>query len=103
MTDPLFDLTGRRAFVTGAAGGIGQAVAKTFREAGAAVVLADLNDPAAAAESIGAQAVTVDVSDEERCQKPPSRPLPSFSMAPWMSLSSTPVSAMSALPSKKLA
>ena len=51
----LFDLTGRRALVTGAAGGLGQAIARTLRGAGAEVVEsdrdsgdlpADLSDPA---------------------------------------------------------
>ncbi len=42
----MFQLTGKRALITGAASGIGLAVARLFFEAGAAVVLADL-DPAA--------------------------------------------------------
>jgi 2-deoxy-D-gluconate 3-dehydrogenase len=39
----LFDLTGKTALVTGAAMGIGQAVSERLAEAGAAVVLADIN------------------------------------------------------------
>ena len=39
----LFDLTGKTALVTGAAMGIGQAVAERLAEAGADVVSADIN------------------------------------------------------------
>jgi NAD(P)-dependent dehydrogenase (short-subunit alcohol dehydrogenase family) len=36
------DFAGKTAFVTGAAGGLGQAIASAFAEQGAAVALADL-------------------------------------------------------------
>ncbi len=45
-------LQGRRAFITGAAGGIGSATARRFAEEGARVVLADLD--AAATEAVAA-------------------------------------------------
>src|SRR5258708_25227396 len=43
----LFDLTGKAAIVTGGAMGIGQATALRLAEAGAAVMIADLNLEAA--------------------------------------------------------
>ena len=54
--NPLFDLTGRSAIVTGAAGGIGSAVARALAVAGADVLVTDLDKDAAAAvaESISA-------------------------------------------------
>lgn len=57
----MFDLTGKTALVTGAAMGIGQAVAERLAEAGAAVVLADINpekgkEAAAAIRKLGRRA-----------------------------------------------
>lgn len=55
--------------VTGAASGIGQAIAEAFAAAGAAVAVVDLNEPAAAAqarrlgEDSGARAFACDVTD----------------------------------------
>ncbi|WP_068396001.1 SDR family NAD(P)-dependent oxidoreductase [Kribbia dieselivorans] len=45
----MFELTGRTALVTGAGGGIGAAVARAFGAAGAAVMVTDVNEEAAAA------------------------------------------------------
>jgi 3-oxoacyl-[acyl-carrier protein] reductase len=58
----LFDLTGRSALVTGAAGGIGSAVAAAFATAGAAVLVTDfdLHAAAAVAERIRASGGTAD-------------------------------------------
>jgi NAD(P)-dependent dehydrogenase (short-subunit alcohol dehydrogenase family) len=57
------DFSGRRAAVTGGAGGIGQATAKLLIERGASVVAADL-DPAGldSVAALGAQTVACDLS-----------------------------------------
>lgn len=59
------DLTGKSVLVTGAASGIGRAVAERFAGAGAAVTVVDLNGGAAreVAESIGGEALRADLSD----------------------------------------
>jgi len=64
-------LAGRVAFVTGAASGIGQAIAQRLFEEGACVVIADVDGDgaekiAASLDAEQAMAVTVDVSDERQ-------------------------------------
>jgi 2-keto-3-deoxy-L-fuconate dehydrogenase len=61
----VFELTGKLALITGGASGIGAATARRLTDAGASVVLADLNEAAAktlAAELPGAKAVAMDVT-----------------------------------------
>jgi 3-hydroxybutyrate dehydrogenase len=59
------DLRGRRAVVTGGAGGIGAAVATRLAELGAAVTVLDRDEEAAAktAARIGGDAVAIDLTD----------------------------------------
>ena len=73
MSHPLFDLSGRVAVVSGAARGLGRAMAIGFAEAGADLMLADINAEgnqrtAAHIASLGRRAVpvTCDVSDPEQ-------------------------------------
>jgi NAD(P)-dependent dehydrogenase (short-subunit alcohol dehydrogenase family) len=42
--NPTYDFTGQVAFVTGAASGMGLSAARAFVQAGAAVVLGDVNE-----------------------------------------------------------
>ena len=69
--NPTYDYTGQVALITGASSGMGLATARAFAEAGAAVVLADINSTAlntatATLRSNGHQVlgVTCDVADE---------------------------------------
>lgn len=64
-----FGLDGRCAIVTGAAGGIGRAVAELFAQEGASLVLADINADGLAATASGLSTkclpIALDVSEEE--------------------------------------
>src|SRR6476661_7802241 len=63
-----FRLDGKRALVTGGASGIGEAVCRVFSDAGASVIVADINK--AQAEALAAQlpngsSVECDITDEK--------------------------------------
>src|SRR3954447_7051200 len=64
------DLAGRHTVITGAASGIGRAIAHAFAEEGATVVVADLDHAGAmrTADEIKGHAVQVDVGREEQLQ-----------------------------------
>jgi NAD(P)-dependent dehydrogenase (short-subunit alcohol dehydrogenase family) len=62
-------LEGRVAIVTGAAQGIGRAIAEGLAGEGARVVVADVQGAAPAAEGFGGLAVEVDVSDPAACER----------------------------------
>lgn len=64
MTDTL---AGRRALITGAASGLGRAMAEAFAQRGAHVVVADIDadGAAAVAQAVGGEAWAVDFSDTQ--------------------------------------
>jgi NAD(P)-dependent dehydrogenase (short-subunit alcohol dehydrogenase family) len=71
--NPTYDFTGQVALVTGASSGMGLATAQAFAHAGAAVVLADINDEALQAATTQLRAggyealgIRCDVSDEQQ-------------------------------------
>ena len=68
---PFGRLDGRRAFVSGGAQGIGAAIVRSFADAGAHVVIADLDIATAStlAGQIGARAIQVDVGDTGMVQQ----------------------------------
>lgn len=73
MTHPLFDLSGRVALVSGAAQGMGRAMAIGFAEAGADVMICDINTAGVQATAdhihgLGRRvtAVTCDITDVEQ-------------------------------------
>ncbi|MER8629318.1 SDR family oxidoreductase [Mesorhizobium opportunistum] len=68
MSSNLFDLAGRRALVTGSSQGIGFALAKGLRQAGAAVILNGRDAEklgAAAAQIPGAETLAFDATDHD--------------------------------------
>ena len=71
----MFDLTGRRALVTGATGGIGRAIAAALREQGAALALSGTREEVlreAAAELDGVP-LPCNLADREAAKKLPTR------------------------------
>jgi 2-hydroxycyclohexanecarboxyl-CoA dehydrogenase len=68
---PFGRLDGRRAFVSGGAQGIGAAIVRSFADAGAHVVIADLDIAGASglAGQVGATAVPLDVADTRKVQE----------------------------------
>jgi NAD(P)-dependent dehydrogenase (short-subunit alcohol dehydrogenase family) len=83
--NPTYDFTGQVALVTGASSGIGLATAHAFAQAGASVVLADINAAALTTAtdgltSAGHQAIAVgcDVADEEQVEAMVQRTVATF-------------------------
>ena len=75
--NPTYDFAAQVALVTGASSGMGLATTQAFAEAGASVVLADINENAlrAATDELTAAGhhglgVVCDVSDESRDRRP---------------------------------
>ncbi|MBM3760396.1 MAG: SDR family oxidoreductase [Acidobacteria bacterium] len=68
-----FDLTGQTAIVTGAAGGIGETIARRLANSGATVVVADLNlqagEAVAASLPNNSFALSLDVTSSESCDQ----------------------------------
>lgn len=65
----MFSLENKNAFVTGAAGGIGRAIAERFIAAGARVVITDIVDSKPVADEIGAHFIQLDVGSEDSVAK----------------------------------
>ncbi|HKP18619.1 MAG TPA: SDR family NAD(P)-dependent oxidoreductase [Gaiellaceae bacterium] len=70
VQERIFDVRGTRAVVTGAASGLGFAMAEVLAEAGARVTLADVDAGRleGAAASLGTRSFVADVSDEAQVQ-----------------------------------
>lgn len=68
--EKLLDLTGKSAIVTGGAKGIGRGIAMRLAQAGAKVLVADMDEQAATqtAQNIDGQAFVADVSDEAQVE-----------------------------------
>ena len=63
-----FSLEGKTAVITGARQGIGLAAAERLSEAGAKVVLSDIQDCTEQATRLGGTAIKVDVTDEQQVE-----------------------------------
>src|SRR3954465_8730545 len=63
----VFELSGRKALVTGGAQGLGEGMARALAKAGARVMVADIQDAGAVAKGLGGgpAATTLDVSSDE--------------------------------------
>ena len=63
-----FRLDGKIALITGGASGIGEAASRAFTQAGAKVIILDLNLKAAStlATALGGQAIECDITDEDQ-------------------------------------
>jgi 3alpha(or 20beta)-hydroxysteroid dehydrogenase len=64
--DTYFTLQGEVAVVTGGASGIGLETIRRFSQAGAKIVIADMQDASALAKEVGGIFVKTDVTDEEQ-------------------------------------
>ena len=72
----IFDVSGKRGYVTGGGSGLGRAIALGMAEAGAAVMVSDINQEAAreVAEEIRVQhgearSLAIDVSQKDQVEK----------------------------------
>jgi NAD(P)-dependent dehydrogenase (short-subunit alcohol dehydrogenase family) len=63
----VFELSGRKALVTGGAQGLGEGMAKALADAGARVMVADIQDASAVAKGLGEghASITLDVTSDE--------------------------------------
>ena len=93
----MFDLSGKTALVTGAASGIGEAIARALAGAGALVYVADLNEEAGeqVAASIGGSLSRLTFRTAMNVSQPPKEFTPTAAISTYSS--TTPASATSVL------